>query len=117
MATSKNFNTKDMKEIAIKISELPKQNEKKSRIVIITQGTHPVILVKDGQITEYPVKQLPPEKLVDTNGAGDAFAGGFLSQFIQGKDLSVCVKCGIWASAQIIQRSGCTFEGKPSFQA
>lgn len=53
---------------------------------------------------------------MDTNGAGDAFAGGFLAQFIQGRDLDTCIKCGIWAAAQIIQRSGCTFEGKPSFQ-
>ena len=31
---------------------------------------------------------LPKEKLVDTNGAGDAFVGGFLSQLVAGKDLS-----------------------------
>lgn len=105
-----------MKEIALKISNLPKQNESRSRIVILTQGIHPVIVVKDGEITAYPVTPIPPEKLVDTNGAGDAFAGGFLSQFIQGKDLRTCIKCGIWAAAEIIQRSGCTFEGTPSFR-
>nr|XP_023025282.1 adenosine kinase [Leptinotarsa decemlineata] len=51
----------------------------------------------------------------DTNGAGDAFVGGFLSQYIQELNLETCVKCGMWAASQIIQRSGCTFEGKPSF--
>lgn len=56
------------------------------------------------------------EEIVDTNGAGDAFVGGFLSQFIQKQPLGVCVRCGIWAARQIIQRSGCTFEGKPDFQ-
>lgn len=116
LSTSKNFNTKDLKEIALKISSLPKQNESRSRIVILTQGIHPVIVVKDGEITEYPVTPMSPDKLIDTNGAGDAFAGGFLSQFIQGKDLGTCVRCGNWAAAQIIQRSGCTFEGTPSFQ-
>lgn len=100
----------------MKIYNLPKQNDTRSRIVVITQGISPVILVNNGQISEYTVTQLPSEKLVDTNGAGDAFAGGFLSQFIQGKDLGTCVNCGIWCAAQIIQRSGCTFEGKPSFQ-
>jgi adenosine kinase len=28
------------------------------------------------QIYQYPVIMLPKEKLVDTNGAGDAFVGG-----------------------------------------
>lgn len=116
LSLAKNFNTKDIKEIAIKIYNFPKQNEARSRIVVITQGIHPVILVKDGEITEYPVQELPKEKIVDTNGAGDAFAGGFMSQYIQGKDLGSCVKCGNWAASQIIQRSGCTFEGKPSFE-
>lgn len=116
-ATEQNFNTKDMNEIALKICKLPKQNENRSRIVILTQGIHPVILAKDGQITEFPVTSLPPEKIIDTNGAGDAFVGGFLAQYIQDQSLDVCIKCAIWAAAQIIQRSGCTFEGKASFQA
>jgi sugar/nucleoside kinase (ribokinase family) len=49
------------------------------------------------------------EKLVDTNGAGDAFVGGFLSELVKGKGLEECVKAGHWASRVIIQRSGCTF--------
>lgn len=106
-----------MKEIALKICKLPKQNESRSRIAILTQGVNPVILAKDGKITEFPVMALPQEKMVDTNGAGDAFVGGFLSQYIQDQSLDVCVKCAIWAAAQIIQRSGCTFEGKATFQA
>lgn len=96
---------------------MPKQNENRSRVVVITQGIKPVILAKDGKITEFPVTELPPEKVVDTNGAGDAFAGGFLSQYIQGYDLEVCIKCGIWAASRIIQRSGCTFEGKATFKS
>lgn len=43
------------------------------------------------------------------------FLGGFLSQYIQGKDLDVAIRCGIWAASQIVQQSGCTFEGKPTF--
>nr|CAH7722970.1 unnamed protein product [Callosobruchus chinensis] len=116
-ASRQNWNTKDLKEIALKICKLSKQNENRSRIAIITQGTHPVILAKDGKITEFEVHEIPTEKIIDTNGAGDAFVGGFLSQYIQGKDLDICVKCAIWAASRIIQRSGCTFEGKANFQA
>jgi adenosine kinase len=78
------------------------------------------------------VPALPAEKIVDTNGAGDAFVGGsfqkclfdtlligffvgFLSQLVQGKSMDICVKCGTWAASQIIQRSGCSFSGKPAF--
>jgi sugar/nucleoside kinase (ribokinase family) len=32
--------------------------------------------ISDGIVNEFPAIHLPPEKVVDTNGAGDAFAGG-----------------------------------------
>lgn len=114
-AENTDFANKSIKEIAVAISKLPKKDESKERIVIITQGTLPVILVNKGEITEYSVSCLPKESIIDTNGAGDAFVGGFLSQYIQGKSLEVCIKCGIWAASEIIQRSGCTFSGKPCF--
>ncbi|XP_060523221.1 adenosine kinase [Cylas formicarius] len=114
-ATEQSFATKDVREIALKIAALPKLNKKRGRIVIITQGIDPVVVAHDGEISEYPVEALPSEKLVDTNGAGDAFTGGFLSQYIQGRELDVCVKCAIWAAREIVQRSGCTFDGKAAF--
>ncbi|XP_012230643.1 uncharacterized protein Adk2 isoform X2 [Linepithema humile] len=111
------FNITDRKQIALKISEMNKINKKRKRIVVITQGAEAVLLAKDGTVTEYPVVKLPGEKVVDTNGAGDAFVGGFLAQLIQGKSIDTCIKCGIWAATQIVQRSGCTYEGKPNFQS
>lgn len=105
----------DMKEIAMKIAQYPKKNEDKPRIVVITQGFHPVLLVHEGKLREFPVEKLEPDQITDTNGAGDAFVGGFLSQFIQKKPIETCIKCGIWSARQIIQRSGCTFEGTPGF--
>lgn len=83
---------------------------------VITNGSNPVILAYEGEIQEFPVKKLPHDKLVDTNGAGDAFSGGFLSQYVQEQPLNVCVKAGIWAATEIIQRSGCAFDGKATFQ-
>ena len=32
--------------------------------------------VSDGKVQEFPATKLPDEKLIDTNGAGDAFVGG-----------------------------------------
>lgn len=74
-----------------------------------------MILAKDGEVKEFPVVSLTQDKLVDTNGAGDAFAGGFLAQFIQNKPYEICIKCGIYTATEIIQRSGCTFDGKAQF--
>jgi adenosine kinase len=53
---------------------------------------------------------------VDTNGAGDAFVGGFLSQLVAGKDTAECVRAGNYAANVVIQRSGCTFPAKPAFR-
>ncbi|XP_051154739.1 uncharacterized protein LOC127277561 [Leptopilina boulardi] len=110
-----NLNTSDLIEIGLKISQMEKKNTKRKRIVIITQGAGAVILIKDNKITEFNVPKISEEKVVDTNGAGDAFVGGFLAQYVQNENLETCIKCGIWAASEIIQRSGCTYEGRPNF--
>ncbi|XP_033308409.1 adenosine kinase 2 isoform X2 [Bombus vancouverensis nearcticus] len=114
-AKANDFKTTDRKEIALKLSQMEKLNKKRQRIVIITQGPDNILVVKDNTIIEIPATKLPNDKVVDTNGAGDAFVGGFLAQLVQGKSIEVCIKCGIWAATQIVQRSGCTYEGKPDF--
>jgi len=98
----------DVGEIAKKIAMLPKENGSTSRLVIITQGSDPVIVVQHGKVLKFPVESLAKEAIVDTNGAGDAFVGGFLAQYVLGKSIDVAVKCGNWAARHCIQRSGCT---------
>jgi len=101
--------TTDVGEIAKSIAMLPKENGSKGRLVVITQGSDPVVVVQQGKVLKFPVEKLAASKIVDTNGAGDAFVGGFLAQYVQNKPLEVAVRCGIWAATHIIQRSGCTF--------
>ena len=67
------------------------------------------------QVNSYPVIRLPREKLVDTNGAGDAFVGGFLSQIVQGKSIAQAISAANYAANTIIQRSGCTFPPECTF--
>lgn len=114
-AKEENFETENLHEIALKMCQLPKQNENCSRITIITQGKDAVLLAENGKVTEIPVEKLLDEEIVDTNGAGDAFVGGFLAQFIQGKSLETSIRCGNWAARQIIKESGCSFGGEPRF--
>jgi adenosine kinase len=110
-----NKESTDIKEIAKAISNLPKLNEK-TRIVVITQGALPVIMVIGDKIAEIPIKKIDADKIVDTNGAGDAFVGGFVAQYIQGKSLEKSIDCGIWASGLVIQQSGCTFPDKMDYE-
>ena len=58
------------------------------------------------------VVTLSDDRIIDTNGAGDAFVGGFLAQLARGKSIKECVDCGIWAATEIIQQSGCTCPDK-----
>jgi adenosine kinase len=109
------WETENVEEIAIKISQWPKASGTHKRITVITQGSDPVLVAEDGKTTLFPVILLPKEKLVDTNGAGDAFVGGFLAQLIQGKPISECVRAGCYGANVIIQRSGCTYPEKPDF--
>merc|ERR1719381_129053 len=91
-------------DVAKAIAALPyKGNAAKSRTVIITQGADPVIVVEKGEV---PVIKLDSDKIVDTNGAGDAFVGGYLAQLAKGKDTRKAVECGLWAPAQIPQVAG-----------
>jgi len=57
----------------------------------------------DYKIKEYPVAPLETDKIVDTNGAGDSFVGGFLSQLYQDKDLDKCIEAGIYLSREVVQ--------------
>lgn len=114
-AREQQFDTEDLGKIALRIAALPKQNEARARIVIITQGSKAVLMAHEGQVDEVPVEKLSADKIVDTNGAGDAFVGGFLAQLVQKHSYVECIRCGIWAAQQIIQRSGCTFEGEATY--
>ncbi|KAH3834357.1 uncharacterized protein LOC127878163 isoform X2 [Dreissena polymorpha] len=110
------FNTSDVKEMAAKTVCLPKYNNQRERIVVFTQGRDPTIVACGGKVTEYPVKAIPREEIKDTNGCGDAFVGGFLSQLAQGKSLDECIRCGSYASRVVIKYFGCNYPAEPDFQ-
>ena len=115
LSESQEYGTKDLKEIALKVATLPKVNQSRPRIVIFTQGPGPVLLCKDGKVVESPIIPITEEDIVDTNGAGDAWVGGFLSQLVLGKTIEQCLQGGHYAANVVIKRSGCTFPSKPEF--
>jgi adenosine kinase len=98
----------DLKEVALKIAASPKKNGARPRTVIFTQGSDSTIVACNGKVDEYAVATLAKEDLVDTNGAGDAFVGGFLAGLLAKKEMGACVDAGHSAARFIIQQSGCT---------
>jgi adenosine kinase len=115
-AETEGWETRDVAEIAMKISKMPKASGHRARVVVFTQGMDDTIVAKEGKISKYPVIALAKEDLVDTNGAGDAFVGGFISQLVTGKDIAECVRGGNYGANAIIQQSGCKCPGVPKFQ-
>ncbi|UYV80941.1 ADK [Cordylochernes scorpioides] len=101
--------TEVISEIALKLAEQPKKNSTRPRRVIITQGHLSIVMAYEGKVTEYPVTLIEKSKVVDTNGAGDAFVGGYLSQLIQGRSIEECIKCAVHVASTVVQQSGCTF--------
>eukprot|EP00903_Cladosiphon_okamuranus_P010813 g10215.t1 len=99
----------DVATVALKLAAMPKASGTRARVVVFTQGSESTIVANNGMTTEYKVDMLSKDQLVDTNGAGDAFVGGFLSQLMKNEDIDKCVDAGHWAARVIIQRSGCTF--------
>ncbi|VDN59342.1 unnamed protein product [Dracunculus medinensis] len=107
-AAANKFKEKDLKDIVRKIAIMPKLNNNRHRIVVITQGGDPIIVVEGNNLIEYPVTKLTIDEIRDTNGAGDAFVGGFLAEYIQNKSIEKAVKCGQYAALAIIKQDGCS---------
>jgi len=107
------YEDKSVKNVALEIAKMEKKSDLRCRTVIITQGADPTIVVRDGKVTEYPVDKLAASDIVDVNGAGDSFVGGFAAALIKGKDEKECVEAGHYAASIILKVSGCELSGKP----
>eukprot|EP01012_Entosiphon_sulcatum_P068157 TRINITY_DN981_c0_g1_i1.p1 TRINITY_DN981_c0_g1~~TRINITY_DN981_c0_g1_i1.p1 ORF type:complete len:352 (+),score=76.78 TRINITY_DN981_c0_g1_i1:28-1056(+) len=112
-----NLGTDNIEAIAKHIVGLPKENAKRGRIVVFTHGRDPTLVVTSEGSSTFPVEPLAESAIVDTNGAGDAFVGGFLSQLAQSKDIRTAVLAGHYAAREIICHSGCVFPATPAFHA
>ena len=108
-----NVGCADVSELAEILVKLPKKNKNKSRVFVVTCGPEPAYVAvynHANNTMEFSSSYLPlmvsKDKIVDTNGAGDSFAGAFLAYYIKGHSIENCVRAGHWAASQIIQRNG-----------
>ena len=107
-ADSHDLNTHDIPSIAKHLANLPKENGKRKRTAIITQGTDATIIAvqDDSDVKSFPVHPIDKSEIVDTIGAGDAFAGGFFAGLAKGEKLETCVDMGQWLAAQGLRELG-----------
>jgi len=108
----------DLKMCAKEFAKLLDPKGDRGTRVIITQGGDPVIVAKnsDAEPATYEMPALAKEEIVDFNGAGDGFAGGFLAGMVMGKTEKVCIDYGAYSAQFIIKRSGVQFgKEKPQY--
>ena len=75
-----------------------------AKLAVVTRSEHGCVVVTSTNVT--PVPAFPIERLVDTTGAGDLFAAGFLVGLARGADHTTCGKFGALAAAEVIQHVG-----------
>jgi len=74
------------------------------RLAAITLGARGSIVVTHDDVSEVPAVGVP--HVVDTTGAGDLFAAGFLFAHTRGDDLASCAHIGAIAAAEVISHVG-----------
>ena len=72
--------------------------------LVITRGAQGALAIDGGEGIEVPAIRVP--QIVDTTGAGDLFAAGFLVARARGHDLRHCLTTGSIAAAEIISHFG-----------
>ncbi|TCD64749.1 adenosine kinase [Steccherinum ochraceum] len=103
----------DLVAIAKAIATLPKSNPARPRIAVITHGPKSTNVVSSADPENpkvYAVSALSNDQIVDTNGAGDAFAGAFIGAHIVGKSIDECVEAGHKLGAICVQQIGPQFK-------
>jgi sugar/nucleoside kinase (ribokinase family) len=80
------------------------QLRKDCKLAIITRSEHGSVVVRGDE--RHDIDAIDIEEVVDTTGAGDLYAAGFLHGYANGQPLDVCGKLGSLAAGLVIQQIG-----------
>lgn len=72
-------------------------------IAVVLRGKKGCLIGHQGKIIESPAF---PVRLVDSTGAGDLFASGFLYGYLQGHSLEICARLGNLLGSAIVEVTG-----------
>nr|WP_114395491.1 adenosine kinase [Oleisolibacter albus] len=73
-------------------------------VAVLTRGEHGAVVLAGERVVTIPAE--PVAQVVDTTGAGDLFAAGFLRGFTSGRDLADCARMGAICAGEIIGQYG-----------
>ncbi len=76
------------------------------KLAAITMGSRGVKIISRNCEEYYPAPKV--DEIVDTTGAGDAFAGGFLVGYVRGYTIKRCVELGIICARECLRNIGGT---------
>ncbi len=76
----------------------------RTKVCAITRGESGSVVYAGGAAHAIPA--FPVEKVVDTTGAGDQYAAGFLLGLARGRSMDVCGRLGALAAAEVIGHYG-----------
>lgn len=74
------------------------------KTLVVTRSEHGALAISGGQRCDVAAE--PIAKVVDTTGAGDLFAAGFLSGQAEGRSLADCLTMGAVCAAEVISHYG-----------
>jgi adenosine kinase len=75
-----------------------------AKLAVVTRSEKGCLVITRTHTEAVPA--FPVEKVVDTTGAGDLFAAGFLSGLARGRDHLTCGRLGALAASEVIQHLG-----------
>ena len=78
-------------------------------ITVIKRGAHSTLAMLQNN-EHYEVAVAPVANIVDTTGAGDAFAAGFLPTFVATNDVEVAIARGHAVAARVLRSPGATLD-------
>jgi len=73
-------------------------------LLVVTRSEHGAVAACNGELAEVPAE--PVAKVIDTTGAGDLFAAGFLFGHVRGRPIAECLRLGAICAAEIISHYG-----------
>jgi fructoselysine 6-kinase len=86
------------------IAGLERIARRSGRLLVVTLGADGSLGFEDG--ARIPCPAVPVPRVVDTTGAGDAFAAGFLSEYCRSRRARQSLAAGAESAAQAVQQLG-----------